>query len=65
MQKVIAIAASLLVNLSLVAAFERSADEALPLPSGQVIVTDLSIESAPSLVQASIVSLDANRPVAL
>ena len=65
MKKVIAIAASLLVNLSLVAAFERSADEALPLPGGEVTVTDLSIEPATSLVQASVVSLDANRAVAL
>jgi hypothetical protein len=65
MKKVIAIAASLLVNLSLVAAFERSANEAVPLPSGEVIVTDLSLEAVPSLVQASARSLGFDRPVAL
>jgi hypothetical protein len=65
MKKVIAVAASLLVNLSLVAAFERSANDAVPLRSGEVIVTELSIEGVPSLVQASAVSLDFDRPVAL
>ena len=65
MKKIVAVAASLLVNLSLVAAFERSANEAVPLPNGEVTVTDLSIEGVPSLVQASALSLDFDRPVAL
>ena len=65
MKNFIAIAASLLINLSLIAAFERSATEGVPLPAGQVIVTDLNLEVVPSLAQASIASVDANRPVAL
>ena len=58
MKNVIAIAASLLVNLSLVAAFERSANEAAPLPNGEVIVTDLNIEAV-SLAHAATAGIDA------
>ena len=65
MKKFVAVAASLLVNIGLVLAFERSANEAVPLPNGEVIVTDLSIEVVPSLAQASIVSVDSSRHVAL
>ena len=54
MKTVIAIAASLLVNASLIVAFDRSALESTPVPSGEVIVTDLSIDAAPTLAQASI-----------
>jgi hypothetical protein len=64
MKSVIALAASLLVNSSLLIAFERSADEARPLPSGEVFITDLSVEAVPSLAQVSAVS-SAERPVAL
>jgi hypothetical protein len=58
MKKVIAVAASLLVNLSLIATFERSANEAMPLPKGEVTVTDLSIEPVSALAQASLVGPD-------
>jgi hypothetical protein len=63
MNKVIAVAASLLINLSLVLAFERSANEALP--SGEVTVTDLNADLDTALAQASVVSIDADRAVAL
>jgi hypothetical protein len=59
MKNAIAIAASLLVNLSLFAAFERSATEAAPVPNGEVIVTDLNIEPVSSLAQAGSTSIDA------
>jgi hypothetical protein len=59
MKNVIAIAASLLVNLSLIAAFERSANEAVPLPNGEVIVTDLNLEAVSSLAQTPIAGIDA------
>lgn len=65
MKKFVAVAASLLVNIGLVVAFERSANEAVPVPNGEVIVTDLSIEAVPALAQASIVSVDSSRPIAL
>jgi hypothetical protein len=65
MKKFVAVAASLLVNIGLVVAFERSANEAVPLPKGEVIVTDLSIEAVPSLAQAAVVPLDSSRPIAL
>ena len=48
MKNAIAIAASLLVNLSLIVAFEHSANEAVPVPNGEVIVTDLSAQALPS-----------------
>ena len=54
MKTVIAIAASVLVNASLVVAFERSAIDATPVPAGEVIVTDLSLELASTLAQASL-----------
>jgi hypothetical protein len=65
MKRFVAVAASLLVNLGLVVAFERSANEAVPLPNGEVTVTDLSIEGVPSLAQASILAGDSSRPIAL
>jgi hypothetical protein len=64
MKSLIALAASLLVNLSLLVAFERSADEARPVPNGEVFITDLSVEAVPSLAQVSAIS-SAERPVAL
>jgi hypothetical protein len=42
MKNVIAIAASLLVNLTLIGAFEHSANESVPVPNGTVIVTELN-----------------------
>lgn len=54
MKTVLAIAASLLVNASMIVAFDRSALESTPVPSGEVIVTNLSIEVAPTLAQAAI-----------
>ena len=65
MKKVIAVTASLLVNVGLIVAFERSANEAMPLPQGEVIVTDLSLQGVPSLAQAVIGSTESSRPVAL
>jgi hypothetical protein len=65
MKTFVAVAASLLVNIGLVVAFERSANEAVPVPNGEVIVTELSIEAVPALAQASIVSVDSSRPTAL
>jgi hypothetical protein len=65
MKRFVAVAASLLVNIGLVVAFERSANEAVPVPNGEVIVTELSIEAVPALAQASIVSVDSSRPIAL
>jgi hypothetical protein len=65
MKRFVAVAASLFVNIGLVVAFERSANEAVPVPNGEVIVTELSIEAVPSLAQASIVSVDSSRPIAL
>ena len=59
MKSTIAVAASLLVNLSLIVAFENSAIDAVPLPNGEVIVTDLNVDAVPSLVQASIAQIDA------
>jgi hypothetical protein len=65
MKKFVAIAASLLVNVGLVVALERSANEAMPLPNGEVIVTDLSIEAIPSLAHAAIAAVDSSRSVVL
>jgi hypothetical protein len=50
MKKVIAIAASLLVNLSVVAALEKSAEEALP--HGEVFVTELHVDTDIALANA-------------
>ena len=44
MKNAIAIAASLLVNLTLIIAFEHSADEAAPVPKGEVTITDLNAD---------------------
>jgi hypothetical protein len=51
MKKVIAVAASLLVNLSVVAALEQSASDAVP--SGEVFVTDLNVDTDVALAHAS------------
>lgn len=47
MKRVIAVAASLLVNLGLVVAFQQSAEDAAP--SGEVIVTELNGDAVPTL----------------
>ena len=52
MKRFIAIAASLLINLGVVIAFEYSAQQARPLPNGEVIVTELSVGAA-SLAQTT------------
>jgi hypothetical protein len=52
MKKVIAIAASLLVNLSVFAALERSADEVAP--TGEVFVTDLNAAADVALAHATV-----------
>ena len=46
MKTVIALSASVLINASLVIAFERSATQAMPLPNGEVIVTELGPDVA-------------------
>jgi hypothetical protein len=49
MKRVVAVAASLLVNLGLVVAFQQSAEDAVPVPNGEVTVTDLNGEPVPAL----------------
>lgn len=39
MKTIVGLAASLLVNLSLVLAFEQSANDAVPLPKGEVFIS--------------------------
>jgi hypothetical protein len=63
MKKVIAIAASLLVNLSVVAALERSADEVAP--QGEVFITDLNAATEVTLAQATVSEDAGTRAVAL
>lgn len=52
MRNVIAIAATLAINLALVFAFQRSAEEALP--RGEVTVTELGFDSVPALANAAV-----------
>lgn len=52
MRNFIAIAAAVAINLALVFAFQRSADEALPLPEGEVTITELALEPLPALAHA-------------
>ena len=59
MKNFIAIAASLLVNLTLIVAFEHSADEAAPVPNGEVTVTDLNAEALPSLARVPASTIEA------
>lgn len=59
MKKVIAVAASLGINVAMFFAFQNSAEEALPVPSGEVTVVDLNTQSAPTLAQAT--RIDATR----
>jgi hypothetical protein len=49
MRNFIAVAASLLINLGLVVAFQHSAENASPVPSGEVTVTDLNGDAVPTL----------------
>lgn len=59
MKNIIAVAASLVVNLSAIAVFAHSANDAVPVPNGEVIVTEVSIDAVPSLAQAAIAQIDA------
>jgi hypothetical protein len=52
MRNFIAIAAALAINLAMVIAFQHSANEALPVPNGEVTVTELDLEPASTLAQA-------------
>ena len=49
MRNIIAVAASLLVNLGLVVAFQQSAEDARPVPNGEVTVIDMNSEAVPAL----------------
>lgn len=51
MRNLIAVAAAVAINLAMFAAFQRSADEALPVPNGEVTVTELGLESVPTIAQ--------------
>jgi hypothetical protein len=53
MRNLTAIAAALAINVALALAFQHSANEALPLPEGEVTVTPLSIESVTTLAHAA------------
>lgn len=55
----IAFAAALAINFALIAAFQNSADEALPVPKGEVTVTEIGFDSVPTL--ARVVDTDAER----
>jgi hypothetical protein len=59
MKNAIAIAASLLVNLTLIVAFEHSANEAAPVPNGEVTVTDLNAQALPSLARVPADAIEA------
>jgi hypothetical protein len=52
MKYFVAIAAAIGIQLIAAFAFQRSADEALPTPNGEVIVTELAFD-APKLVNVS------------
>jgi hypothetical protein len=51
MRNFIAIAASLAINLAVVLAFQHSANEAVPLPKGEVTVTELGLEPVAAVAQ--------------
>lgn len=52
MRNLLAVAAAVAINVALFAAIQRSADQALPVPNGEVIVTELDLESVPTLAHA-------------
>lgn len=52
MKKIIAVAGALAINLALVVAFQRSADQALPVPNGEVTVTEVEMDAVPTLAYA-------------
>jgi hypothetical protein len=52
MKKFVAIAASLGINLGVLVALENSAENALPVPSGEVTVVELDSQPVPTLAQA-------------
>ena len=53
MRNFIALAAAVAINLALFAAFQRSAEEAVPVPNGEVTVTEFDLESVPTLAQVT------------
>jgi hypothetical protein len=52
MKNLIAVAGSLAINLAVLIAFQHSADEALPVPNGEVTVTELGLEPVATVAQA-------------
>ena len=64
MKKIIGIAASLLVNLSLVVAFEQSANDAVPVPNGQVFIS-YAAEPVAAIAEVSSLASDEQRALAL
>jgi hypothetical protein len=65
MNRIFAVAASLLVNLGLVYAFERSANEAVPVPNGQVLISYAAEQPIAALAKAGAVDTDDHRALAL
>lgn len=54
MRNIIAVAAALAINIALILAFQNSAEEAMPVPNGEVTVTDLETNSVVTLAQANV-----------
>jgi hypothetical protein len=61
MKNLIAIAASLAINLAVAVAFQHSANEAVPVPKGEVTVTELGLEPVATVAQAPVPSAHADR----
>ncbi len=53
MRNFIAAAAAVAINLASFAVFQRSAEEALPVPNGEVTVTEFDVQSVPTLAQVA------------
>ncbi len=51
MRKFIAITATVIIHAGLVFVFARSAEEAMPLPKGEVTITELGSDFVPALAQ--------------
>ena len=54
MRNIIAVAAALAINIALILAFQNSAEEAMPVPNGEVTVTDLETNSVVTLAQTNV-----------
>ena len=54
MKNIIAVAGALAINVGLVLAFQNSAEDALPVPRGEVTVTELSVDGLPTLAQVNV-----------